>query len=786
MQAHNRIILASMLMASAGTANADIFTWFAGSGLWENPAMWNGPVGQYPDSILDTATLSGQSVSATLGQNLAVGTLNVLNGADFYSSGHSIFVNADTQLVGIGSSISVTQTPSLRDFDTDTLTIDSAILVMSGGLAQFDEALILNNASGVLGAGIIEMNSTTGNIVLNDGVLWAQGAGSIGDTLRITRTNSSTSRLDWTSADAGIIAWDGKTVHNELPYTGALGGSITVSAVAGTARFISDDAFVAGNTSEIVLRGLNSQSNARIKAPAVDSYGQLTITRIAVIDSPFVALRGSVEMGADAFLAIPASVLIFDSLDVTSNAPDTKIQLSKFNSTLNVTGGLTSIVLEGDSEFDLDGTGNKIVNIADGSTLSLDVGEIELGNFPSFGGTLNIDGTLHIESRMVGDDWRSNGEIILDHGAITGRRIDNAGVIRGTGTISAPVVNNGEIIADGGTLQFGYVNMQGDTTPATGVLRAQTGDLVMNMQSNGATQPFTGSIFVGDGAGVRETFNADIDLNLRDIDGARGSLNLDSGFVVLEDFESYGDVTVDGVSQIRVTGTNGADRISFVGGSVTTVNGTLEVDGRTWAIEGAQFNGSGTIDAVSTTKGTFFQDGADLGNVSLISSGVIGLADFFQSVASVHALTMRNTASLHASMYFSDLQQQIVSDKLNVQDHATLDGTLVLSNFPETGLPVGETVTILEAGSISGNFDDIDFSGLGFNRRAFVTVDSDSVEVFVTCAADLNADGIANFFDLSVYLALFNSMDPAADLNNDGVLNFFDVLSFVNAMQFGC
>ncbi|CAN0546958.1 unnamed protein product, partial [Laminaria digitata] len=213
----------------------------------------------------------------------------------------------------------------------------------------------------------------------------------------------------------------------------------------------------------------------------------------------------------------------------------------------------------------------------------------------------------------------------------------------------------------------------------------------------------------------------------------------------------------------------------------------LEVDGRTWFTDGAQFNGSGTIDAVSTIKGTFFQDGADLSNVSLISSGEIHVVDFFEGTASMHALSMRNTASLHLSMWFSDQQQQqIMHDTLNVQDQAILDGTLVLSLNPETDLPVGETITMLQAGSISGTFDAIDDSQLGPNRRAYVTITDTTVEVFVTCLTDLNADGQSNFFDVSMFLAQYNDMDPQADLNNDGQFNFFDVSIFLSSYDMGC
>lgn len=59
----------------------------------------------------------------------------------------------------------------------------------------------------------------------------------------------------------------------------------------------------------------------------------------------------------------------------------------------------------------------------------------------------------------------------------------------------------------------------------------------------------------------------------------------------------------------------------------------------------------------------------------------------------------------------------------------------------------------------------------------------DDVRVFTveTCArtADLNGDGLYDFFDVSAFLGLFNGGDPAADFNDDGVLDFFDVSAFL-------
>lgn len=788
MNARNPLLWTCILAAGSTGAHADIFTWLLGNGNWEDHALWNGPVGQYPDSILDTATISGNTNTATLNQNLAVGTLNILNGSAVFSNSNSVFVNADTQLTGSGSSLSVTQSPSLRDFDTDTLTITTGTLTMYGGIAQFDEALIINGNGGVIGTGTLEMNSTTGDIDLYDGAIWAMGGPSIGTTLHLTRTDASTSRLDWTSPNGSLIVWDGKTMINELPYAGSLGGRISVSGYQGDAAFESNNGFIAGASSVLSFSGDSLIDTASIVAPFIDSYGLVRVLNgRGLIDSPITALRGEIEINEGGVLGLNATLLTFDSINIVGYNEDDTVQLTAtVPSTVNFTGGASSIVMGVGSRFDLDGLGENTVNIANGSSLWLEAEFLDYATSSPFNTTLNIDGSMHVEPVNAQNSWTNAGEINLDSGELTGRGIINNGVIRGTGSVEGTVTNNGEIIADGGTLQFGFVNMDGNSTPEVGILRAQTGDLVMNMQSNGNEHHFTGSMFVGNGIGVRETFNADVNLWVRDINEQRGSIALNSGFVVLDDFGTSGDMVVDGVSLLRVTGPNEEDRISFAQGSVTTINGTLEADGNTWFVPGAQVNGTGTIDIVSTNKGIFFQDGADLGNVSLISSGGITLLDIFESHASVHELTMRSTASLNMSMWYSGLQDEIITDLLTVQEHATLDGDLILTNYPETDLPAGRTVTILEAASIVGEFDSIDFSGLVPNRRAFVTITDTTVEVFVTCFADLNADGQANFFDTSEFMVLYGQQDPMADLNGDGQFNFFDVSAFLSAYDMGC
>lgn len=55
-----------------------------------------------------------------------------------------------------------------------------------------------------------------------------------------------------------------------------------------------------------------------------------------------------------------------------------------------------------------------------------------------------------------------------------------------------------------------------------------------------------------------------------------------------------------------------------------------------------------------------------------------------------------------------------------------------------------------------------------------------------SCPADLNGDGMLNFFDVTAFIVAFNTQDPLADFNADGEYNFFDVPIFIAAFQAGC
>ena len=57
---------------------------------------------------------------------------------------------------------------------------------------------------------------------------------------------------------------------------------------------------------------------------------------------------------------------------------------------------------------------------------------------------------------------------------------------------------------------------------------------------------------------------------------------------------------------------------------------------------------------------------------------------------------------------------------------------------------------------------------------------------YISCAADFNADGVADFFDYLDFVDAFSQQVWNADVNRDGSIDFFDYLDFVDTLSRGC
>ena len=55
-----------------------------------------------------------------------------------------------------------------------------------------------------------------------------------------------------------------------------------------------------------------------------------------------------------------------------------------------------------------------------------------------------------------------------------------------------------------------------------------------------------------------------------------------------------------------------------------------------------------------------------------------------------------------------------------------------------------------------------------------------------TNPADINQDGLLDFFDISAFLTAFSTADPIADLSGDSIFDFFDISILLQAFASGC
>jgi uncharacterized membrane protein len=101
----------------------------------------------------------------------------------------------------------------------------------------------------------------------------------------------------------------------------------------------------------------------------------------------------------------------------------------------------------------------------------------------------------------------------------------------------------------------------------------------------------------------------------------------------------------------------------------------------------------------------------------------------------------------------------------------------------DRGVVIPNDLNILDVTAISS--DGTLIAGIGAS-----TFDGSPIGFVINttepCVADLNDDGVLNFFDISAFLTAFEAQDPAADFTDDGEFNFFDVSEFLSAYAAGC
>jgi hypothetical protein len=292
-------------------------------------------------------------------------------------------------------------------------------------------------------------------------------------------------------------------------------------------------------------------------------------------------------------------------------------------------------------------------------------------------------------------------QVVLQGGELRGATITNDNLIRaasGETLVTARVINDLQIFADGGNLEFETAGNDNDWDGSTnsGQLNAFNGDITLHDNQD---FPYAGTVFIGVGSEVyTQGFSFDFDPgSLIDLTG--GTLRISAN----RTSEIGGEVVVDAGpdSSLRTNGTPAT--FEFESTSEVTLNGNLRLNSGVTRIQaGAMFSGPGRlinvagrelepepmadISVIVENQGVYANSDSDVGRNDMLQ--------FVQTASGTVRIDLQGTA---AGQY----------DQLQVDGQAQLTGALELI-LGGGYVPVsGHTFDIITAGGVSGTFSNV-------------------------------------------------------------------------------
>lgn len=613
-----------------------------------------------------------------------------------------------------------------------TALINSSILQLgnggttgsvAGNISAGTGTLIFNRSNDLTYGGVISGSSLA--------TVYKQGS----STLTLTGNNTYTGT---TAINAGVL---------ELGSSGALGTTGTISFGGGTLRF------TASNTTDYSSRfstaagqaySLNTNGQDVTLATALTSSGG-TLTKLGNGMLTTIAANtyagattvngGTLQIGnggttgslASSSLVLSSSSLIFNRSDDLTYGGDISGSGNMTKSgagTLRLTGNstLSGLVFVNSGTLSIgDGgtTGSVAATIQDNAALAFN-----RSNDFTHAGNINGSGTLTKQGMgkltLSGTNTYSGGTTI-SAGTL---RLGSSGAIGSTGTITF----------SGGILEFSASNTtdySGRFSTAAGQnyrleLGSQNLTFATGLTSVGGTLQVTGPgslTLTGTNtySGLTTVLNADLRLGNGGTTGSlAGNITSDS-FVTFNRSDSYtyagtisgsGTVRQNGSGTLILTATN-----SYTGG--TDVNaGTLLAN-----------NGSGSATGSGAVS---VQSGATLGGDGAISGSVfVNSGGFLAPGSSPGDLTVGSITFNAGSTFrveLGGLTPGTQHDVLNVTGAASLNGTLDVSLFGAYVPNVGDTFTILTAGSRTGTFAALSGNGIEYS----ISYGANSVVLTVT------------------------------------------------------
>ncbi|MCA9272486.1 MAG: hypothetical protein KDA31_05520 [Phycisphaerales bacterium] len=809
-------VIASLVL-SAGTASAQA-TWNNSfGGIWSDNMNWDtgsaplvaGDSAIFPNlgmayevicnvnPTIDSVTINGPTQQLTIGDGKM---LHIATGAGIINEG----------LLRINQTASVFDTRLFYDAD-----LGGTVLAGSGTVE-------LNGAGDPPDARIVVSTGTTLDIsqpVSGTGMIEVQGTGLVnmsapitanvsGQDLRITGSMNLVGGGTLEGISGGIVAVNGKIA----------GGNILGGVEFGSSSANLDGVTLAGDN------GIRDSQTCRIGSNGIVNNGFFTInTAGSVFDTILLS---------DAPCSI-AGTGTFD-LNGAGDANDARLMTSTGNpmtigSGITVTGNgviradLAPITMQGaviadragedlnlEGTFDFMGTGSigsaggiAFLLGADVTGASL-IGDVDVGTASTLTDCDNT-GTLRMRagaSITLENTLTNDGTITLNpEGSVFDSTIHVNGadaVIDGTGTITfnattQPVdaafrvgtLNTLTIGAGQTLLGSGKIGSLGMTT-IQGAVIATSPTVTLKLENNfdmtGATAQgttgvveisiadLTGGTMLGgvefSSSSVARGFTNTADLGIRD----SGTLDLDgditnNGTITINTAGSVFDARINAMTHVTVGGTG----TIFLNGAGTPADaqlGATESTGFLTLPATQTIIGNGRIDGPASIAGTLSP------GVDDATEGVIGLQS---------DIALAPTTTTQIDVFAID-----VYDKFTLNANLALDGTISLKLRSGYVPFVGDSFTIIDAGTVTGDFATIDTPIIG-GRLFRVIVNSGDIRALWTCIGDVNLDGTLSPADFSAWVAAFNAGDTQlGDQNLDGMVSPADFSAWVANFNSGC
>ncbi|MEC9373537.1 MAG: hypothetical protein VYC34_06820 [Planctomycetota bacterium] len=348
--------------------------------------------------------------------------------------------------------------------------------------------------------------------------------------------------------------------------------------------------------------------------------------------------------------------------------------------------------------------------------------------------------------------------------------IDNFYTVSFNGNASAGQLElkRGEVTLDFGGFTYSLVD------PVTSLRMAfLTGDVGILRLRNGMLSTQTGTIGnFGGSSGLVDISGASAQWNNANamIVGSSGiaELNISQGADVNFGTSCGVGIGAGATADIIVTGT----------GSTLTGSGPLTIGeeiGAANAMVTADSGGRVIVNDIQIRRNGIIGGGSTFqGNVT--NSGFVSPGSQFGQMTIQGNLIQNDDGQV-----FIELNNTASFDRLVVTGTATLGGSLGVQRTAGFVPPVGQTFTILQAGSIVGTFDTNLLPGLPGDAQFRVEYTPTTVllRVIEPVFADLTGDGFVNAADLATLLAVWGQDFPPADFNEDGVVNAADLATLL-------